>query len=225
MSAHDPTWPRFWSDVPTEDRPALREIIAELLGRGTLIGDEGSGRDLFLLARDHYRSHLEDYFAPLAIELLVHEDLFMLQARPRPEACLLLGTFSKDETLLLLALWRLYDDARSSGLQATTVVTVDQLWSALRVYFDKLDPPQPSQLESMLARLRRHRLIRTTRPEGMSQLGEMEIEILPSLVHVIPFDDLADWQARAEWYRQRPDDAEPAVESQALLNSTESSAS
>jgi hypothetical protein len=208
--------------VPEEDRAPLREILAELLGRGVLVGDEGSGRDLYLLARDHYRSHLEDYLAPLALELIVHEDSFLLQARPRPEACLLLGTFTKDETLLLLALWRLYDDERSSSLQQTAVVTVDRLWAALRVYFDKLDPPQPSQLESMLARMRRHRLIRTTKPEGMSQLGEMEIEILPSLAHAIPFEDLADWQARAELYKPRAGGDEPDSPGDVLAPSTAS---
>ena len=50
MSANpssDPLWPRFWSDVPESDRAPLREVLAELLGRGVLLGDEGSGRDLF----------------------------------------------------------------------------------------------------------------------------------------------------------------------------------
>ena len=59
----DPLWPRFWSDVPESDRAPMREVLAELLGRGVLLGDEGGGRDLFLLARDHYRTHLEDYLA------------------------------------------------------------------------------------------------------------------------------------------------------------------
>ena len=69
VSTSDPLWPRsFWSDVPDSDRAALREVLAELLGRGVLLGDEGSGRELYLLARDHYRSHVEDYLAPLALE-------------------------------------------------------------------------------------------------------------------------------------------------------------
>ena len=56
-STSDPLWPRsFWSDVPDADRAALREVLAELLGRGVLLGDEGSGRELYMLARDHYRT-------------------------------------------------------------------------------------------------------------------------------------------------------------------------
>lgn len=210
-STSDPLWPRFfWSDVPDADRAALREVLAELLGRGVLLGDEGSGRELYLLARDHYRSHIEDYLAPLALELIVDEDHSLLQARPRTESCLLLGRFDKDETLVLLALWRLYDDEISAGSQEAVIVTVDQLWAALKVYFDKVATPEKSQIESCLVRLRRHRLVRTLKPEGMTQAGEMQIEILPSLARVIPFDDIAAWQARAETF-QPPKDGTAAI--------------
>ncbi|MFZ2278725.1 MAG: DUF4194 domain-containing protein [Prosthecobacter sp.] len=211
-STSDPLWPRsFWSDVPDADRAALREVLAELLGRGVLLGDEGSGRELYMLARDHYRTHVEDYLAPLALELIVDDENSMLQARPRTESCLLLGRFDKDETLVLLALWRLYDDEISSGSQEAVIVTVDQLWAALKVYFDKVATPEKSQIESCLVRLRRHRLVRTLKPEGMTQAGEMQIEILPSLSRVIPFDDIAAWQARAETF-QPPKDGSAAEE-------------
>ena len=128
-TSSDPLWPRsFWSEVPDADRAGLREVLAELLGRGVLLGDEGGGRDLYLLARDHYRAHVEDYLAPLALELIVDEERSLLQARPRTESCLLLGRFDKDETLVLLTLWRLYDDEISTGSQEAVIVTVDQLW-------------------------------------------------------------------------------------------------
>ena len=205
-STSDPLWPRsFWSDVPDADRAALREVLAELLGRGVLLGDEGSGRELYMLARDHYRIHVEDYLAPLALELIVDDENSLLQARPRTESCLLLGRFDKDETLVLLALWRLYDDEISTGSQEAVIVTVDQLWAALKVYFDKVATPEKSQIESCLVRLRRHRLVRTLKPEGMTQAGEMQIEILPSLSRVIPFDDIAAWQARVETFQPPKD--------------------
>ena len=209
LATSDPLWPRsFWSEVPDSDRAALREVLAELLGRGVLLGDEGSGRELYLLARDHYRLHVEDYLAPLALELIVDEDHSLLQARPRTESCLLLGRFDKDETLVLLALWRLYDDEISTGSQEAVIVTVDQLWAALKVYFDKISTPEKSQIESCLARIRRHRLVRTLKPEGMTQAGEMQIEILPSLARVIPFDDLAAWQQRVDLHLPPKDSAE-----------------
>ena len=205
----DPLWPRsFWSDVPDSDRAALREVLAELLGRGVLLGDEGSGRELYLLARDHYRGHVEDYLAPLALELIVDEENSLLQARPRTESCLLLGRFDKDETLVLLALWRLYDDEVSTGSQEAVVVTMDQLWAALKVYFDKVATPEKTQIENCLVPLRRHRLIRTLKPEGMTQAGELQIEILPSLARVIPFDDIAAWQARTDAYQPVKGDEE-----------------
>jgi hypothetical protein len=205
-STSDPLWPRsFWSDVPDADRAALREVLAELLGRGVLLGDEGSGRELYMVARDHYRTHVEDYLAPLALELIVDDENSLLQARPRTESCLLLGRFDKDETLVLLALWRLYDDEISTGSQEAVIVTVDQLWAALKVYFDKVATPEKSQIESCLVRLRRHRLVRTLKPEGMTQAGEMQIEILPSLSRVIPFDDIAAWQSRVETFQPPKD--------------------
>jgi hypothetical protein len=207
----DPLWPRFWSDVPESDRAPMREVLAELLGRGVLLGDEGGGRDLFLLARDHYRTHLEDYLAPLALELIVDDEHSILQARPRTESCLLLGRFDKDETLVLLALWRLYDDERGNGLQEAVVITVDGLWAALKVYFDKIEPPEKSHIETLLARFRRHRLIRTAKPEGMTQLGEMQIEILPSLSRAIPFESIEAWQLRVDTYQpQRSSEEAPA---------------
>ena len=206
----DPLWPRFWSDVPESDRAPMREVLAELLGRGVLLGDEGGGRDLFLLARDHYRTHLEDYLAPLALELIVDDEHSILQARPHTESCLLLGRFDKDETLVLLALWRLYDDERGNGLQEAVVITVDGLWAALKVYFDKIEPPEKSHIETLLARFRRHRLIRTAKPEGMTQLGEMQIEILPSLARAIPFESIEAWQSRVDTYQpQRSSEEAP----------------
>lgn len=193
-----PLWPSFWSEVPTEDRAAIRDVLAELLGRGVILGGEGSGREWFLLIRDHYQSHVADYLAPLGLELVVDDEALLLQARPRTEACQLLATFSRDETLVLLALWRIWDDAQASQAAAAVVVSADELWGQLRLFFDRVEPPEKTQMESILAKLRRHRLLRTHRPEGATQPGELQIEILPSLSRVIPFDDLEAWLQRAE---------------------------
>ncbi|MCX6868198.1 MAG: DUF4194 domain-containing protein [Verrucomicrobia bacterium] len=196
-----PHWPRFWPDVPDEDRSALREILAELLGRGTLLGGTGSGREYFLLARDHYREHLADYLAPLGLELIIDDDFSLLQARPRPEACHLLSQFTKDETLFLLVLWRVWDDHRSNLATSAVILTVDELWTRFRNTFDKIEPPEKTHLDSLLGRLKRLRLIRTHKPEGALQLGETLIEVLPSLPRVIPFDSLESCLARAAIYQ------------------------
>lgn len=216
-SPRDPHWPRFWADVPEEDRAPIRDILAELLGRGTLLGQDGAGRDLFVLARDHYRDHLADYLSPLGLELVVDDDYSLLQARPRLESCQLLGQFTKDETLLILVLWRAWDDVRNSQATATVIITVDELWTRFRSTFDKIEPPEKTHLDVLLARLKRHRLIRTNKPEGSTQLGEMLIEILPSLPRAIPFDNIEEWLARAGMYQQtaQPLALEPEVTEQA----------
>lgn len=201
MSQSDPHWPGFWPEVPETDRAPIREILAELLGRGTLLGTEGSGRDLFFLARDHYQSHLTDYLAPLGLELVVDDDFCLLQARPRPETCMLLGQFSKDETLLLLVLWRAWDDHRSSQLAQSVVITVDDLWQRFRATFESIEPPGETHLEQVMARLKRHRLIRTNKPDPGAAFGDTLVEILPSLPRVIPFDAIEDWLARTALYQ------------------------
>lgn len=202
-------WPSFWPDVPEEDRAGIREILAELLGRGTLLGESGSGRDLFLLARDHHEKHLSDYLAPLGLELIIDDDFSLLQARPMPETCHLLSQFSKDETLLLLVMWRVWDDHRTNEISSAVVLTVDDLWTRFRNTFDKIEPPEKTHLDSLLARLKRHRLIRTHKPDGAENLGETLIEILPSLPRVIPFDSLEACLNRAALYEPAKPTEEP----------------
>lgn len=207
----DPLWPSFWADVPLEERAPLRDILAELLGRGVLLGDTGSGRELFLLARDHHRFRLEDYLAPLGLEFIVDDEALLLQARPRTEACQLLGAFTKDETLILLTLWRVWDEAQTSGANAAVLLSLDDLWEKLRVYFDRIEPPEKSQIEAALTRLKRHRLVRTQKPEQMTHPGEILIEVLPSLARTIPFDSIEQWQERVDTASPPPAASEPSL--------------
>jgi hypothetical protein len=81
------------------------------------------------------------------------------------------------------------------------ILTVDELWTRFRNTFDKIDPPEKTHLDSLLGRMKRHRLIRTHKPEGALQLGETLIEVLPSLPRVIPFDSLESCLARAALYQ------------------------
>ena len=194
----DPLWPSFWSDVPVNERASMRDILAELLGRGVLLGDSGSGRELFLLARDHHAFRISDYLAPLGLELIIDDEAMLLQARPRTEACQLLGTFTKDETLVLLTLWRVWDEAQTASSSAAVLIKIDDLWERLRVFFDRIEPPERSQIENALTKLKRHRLVRTQRADSNTQLGDTLVEVLPSLSRVIPFDSLEQWQERVD---------------------------
>lgn len=193
----DPLWPSFWHDVPEGDRAPVRDILAELLGHGVLLGDSGSGRELFQVGVEH-RFKLEDYLAPLGLELLVDDETPLLQARPRTESCQLLGSFNKNETLVLLSLWRVWDEGQTSGLNASVTLTLDDLYEKLRLHFESIERPERTQLEDVLSKLKRFRLIRTRRPDADEGVGATLIEVLPSLAKVIPFDSIEQWQERVE---------------------------
>jgi hypothetical protein len=193
-------WPSFWADVPDRDRPPLRDVLADLLRYGVITGDEGSGRDAYLLVRDQYAAHVRDYLAPLGLELVIDHEPPLIQARPVPEECQLLASFTKDETLLVLTLWRIYDEARCGQTTQAVIVTANEVWSKWRVFFEHIEPPGITALEELLTRLRRKRLIRLLRSDDIARPGDAQIEILPSLARTIPFEDIEAWLTRARLY-------------------------
>ncbi len=193
-------WPSFWSDVPERDRTPLRDVLADLLRFGVVLGDEGSGRDSYLFVRDQYPDHVRDYLAPLGLELIIDHEPPLLQARPVPEECQLLATFTKDETLLVLALWRIYDESRAEQAAEAVIVSANDLWVRWHVFFEHIEPPGITALEELLSRLRRKKLIRFQRSDDSSRPGEAMIEILPSLARCIPFDSIDAWLDRARLY-------------------------
>jgi hypothetical protein len=192
-------WPSFWNHVREDDRSALREVLAELLSTGVLFGDEGRARELYMTARD-YQRELAEYLAPLNLDLLADPDKPILQARPLPGECGLTAKFTKDETLLVLTLWRMYYDARLEGPVETVVVTANSVFAKLKLYFEHIEPPKDSHLERLLARLRSRRLIRFRAHEDSQRFGESLVEILPTLQRVIPFESAEAWQQQADLY-------------------------
>lgn len=200
-----PNWPAFWSHIPESDRPAITDALGDLLGTGVLFGDAGRDLQLYQVARQ-YQHELEEYLAPLGIELVPDPERPILQARPVPGECPLTARFGKDETLLVLTLWRIYDDHRMSQTSDTVLLTANDLDARLRLYFKDITPPTPSHLDRMLARLRRKRLIRYQ--ADAERLGESRIEILPTLARAIPFDNAAEWQQQADLYRTPSDSSE-----------------
>jgi Domain of unknown function (DUF4194) len=194
-------WPEFWNHIPDADRQPLRESVVDLLKTGAILGDEGAGRELFLLARDQYFSELSAWFAVLNIELVFDAERPILQARPAPGECELVATFSKEETLIVLSLWRIWDEAMTEKPTAVVVLTTNDLWLKLQLFFDKIEPPTWSSLERILAKLRRKRLIHYQRSEDANRMGDGLVEILPTLPRAIPFQDLEAWEAQAALYR------------------------
>lgn len=198
------SWPSFWNHIPETDRPLLRDCVAELLKSGSIIGDQGAMRELYLLARDQYLRELTEYFSVLNIEIVADTEHPIIQARPIPGECALVSTFTKDETLLVLSLWRIYDEARSERPASAVVITANELWQKLRVFFDKIEPPTETHLDKMLGKLRRKRLIRYQRHEDTTRFGDSLIEILPTLIRAIPFENLDTWKAQADLYTATP---------------------
>jgi hypothetical protein len=173
-------WPEFWNHIPDADRQSFRECIADLLKTGAILGDEGAGRELFLLARDQYFSEMSAWFAVLNIELVIDSDRLILQARPVPGECELVANFTKEETLVVLSLWRIWDEVMTEKPTAGVVLTANELWLKLRLFFDRIEPPTESNLDRILAKLRRKRFIRYQRHEDSALFGESLIEILPT---------------------------------------------
>jgi hypothetical protein len=186
-------WPSFWQHIPENDRSALRDALAELLSTGVLLGDEGRAREIFLTAREHQRD-LAEYLAPLNLDLISDPDRSILQARPVPGECGITARFTKDETLLLLTLWRLYHETRLERAVDTVVVSANQVFQALKLTFEHIQPPTESHLERMLARCRSRRLIRFQRHEDPQRFGESSIEILPTLPRILPFESVEAWE-------------------------------
>jgi hypothetical protein len=205
-------WPSFWSHIPETDRAVIREILTELLSTGVLLGDDGRARQLYLVARE-YQRELTEYLAPLSLDLLADPDRPLFQARPIPGECGLTGRFSKDETLLVLTLWRMYDEVRMERTTNTVIVTANEVFARLRLYFEKIEPPTETHFDRMISMLRSKRLIRIQRHEDPSRFGESVIEILPTLQRVIPFESLDAWEQQAALQRgpveDKPQEPQP----------------
>lgn len=209
-----PLWPSFWAQIPDDDRPALREILTELLATGVLFGESGRERELFLTARK-YEPQLTEYLAPLNLNLFPDPDRPLLQARPIPGECGLTVRFTKDETLVVLTLWRLYDDARMERPAETVIVSANDRYARLKLYFEHIEPLANTHLERILSKVRSKRLIRFQKDE--EHFGESRIEILPTLARVIPFERAEEWAQAARLFQQEAsaENSDAASESEA----------
>jgi len=194
-------WPSFWEHIPEDDRPALSEILTELLATGVLLGRDGRGRTLYLTARD-YEKEIAEYLAPLHLDLRTDPEAQLLQARPVPGDCGLTARFNKAETLVLLTLWRIYDDVRMTQVTELVSTTAQTLFEKLKLFFENIEPPTESQLDRILRRFRRLRLIGLPPASETGRFGDWPIEILPTLARVIPFENAEAWEQQASLYRE-----------------------
>ena len=194
-------WPSFWAHIREQDRGALREILTELLATGVLFGDDGRARQLYLVARE-YQRELTEYLAPLSLDLMADPDRPLMQARPVLGDCGLTGRFSKDETLLVLTLWRIYDEVQMQKATDTVIVTANDVFARLRLCFEHIEPPTETHFERMMATLRARRLIRFQRHDDPQRYGDSSVEILPTLPRVIPFESAQAWEQQVALYHE-----------------------
>jgi hypothetical protein len=61
----------------------------------------------------------------------------------------------------------------------------------------------------MLNKLRRRQLVRIRWHEDMERFGDSDIEILPTLPRVIPFENVAAWEQQSAPYKNSAENAEP----------------
>jgi hypothetical protein len=212
----NPSWPKFWAHVPDADRATLSEIITELLATGVLFGDAGREREMFLTARN-YVGEIEDYLAVINMQLWPDPDRRILQARPMPGECGLTARFTKDETLVVLTLWRMYDDKRMEGPAESVIVSANDLDRRLKLYFENVEPPTEAHLERILSKLRGRRFIRFSKNE---RFGESQLEILPTLARAIPFENAMEWEQNVSLFnesRAANGESEPAGGSETEL--------
>lgn len=193
-------WPSYWEHIPEADRAVLSEVLTELLAIGVLLGTEGRGRTQYLTARD-YRREIAEYLAPLHLDLIEDPENSLLQARPVPGECGLTARFSKAESLLLLVLWRIYDDIRQHRVTPAVLTSAGGVFEKWRLYFEHIEPPSDRQLERILFRFRRLRLIRLQSRSEVENFSDLAVEILPTLARVIPFENEAAWVQQAEVYK------------------------
>jgi len=202
-------WPTFatWNRIREDERSALSTVLTELLVHGALLGGAGRDHELYLLARE-YQQEIGEYLAPLNLELVADPDRPIFQLRPVPGDCGLIARFNKAETLLVLTLWRIYHDARMEHTEETVVVTANEIWNRLKLYFQQVDLPTATQLRDMLVKLRNRRLVSLQWHEDADLFGESQVEILPTLARAIPFENAGAWQQQADLYQQPETESE-----------------
>ncbi len=211
-------WPTFstWQRITEPDRAAVSDILAELLAHGALIGETGRDREIYLLARE-YEREIAEYLAPLQLEVMPDPDRPLLQLRPVPGDCALMARFNKAETLLVLTLWRMHHDHRMESVAPAVIVTANAIWKTLGLFFENVTPPTEAQLREMLGKLRNRRLVRTQWNEDAARFGESQVEILPTLARVIPFESPEAWQEQASVYQAPAEAATGAAPAPALV--------
>jgi hypothetical protein len=204
-----------------EARALIRQVLAQHPNVQLDEDEGGQFRDLNQRASQFFNKLIEvHWLEPRRVSLDEHLELLpdpdrpIFQVRPVPGDCALMARFNKAETLLILTLWRMYHDQRMENVVAIVVVSANDIWDKLRLYFESIVPPTEAQLRDMLGRLRNRRLVRIQWSENTARFGESQVEILPTLPRVIPFENPEAWQQQANLYQAPADEPAEAKRSE-----------
>lgn len=179
------------------DRERLGEALRRLLTNGSILGLEPAQTDLY-----HWCYQNRDWVNELAglLDLKLHWEHQDRTVQAVPQTGAFLLHLKLDATLVLLTLWYEFDTAvRDRGETPPIRLTTQQLNDSLVAKFEPLRKHLPSQtrLREILSLAQRKNLVRFTLDVAPER---SQIEILPTLKRVIPFQGIDDWNKNAERY-------------------------
>jgi hypothetical protein len=183
--------------LSVHDRERLGEALRRLLANGSILGLELSQTDLYHWAYQN-RDHVDELATLLDLKLHWEHQDRMVQAVPQTSQFLL--RLKLDATLVLLTLWYEFDTAvRDRGETPPVRINAEQLNDSLASKFEPLRKhlPSPTRLREILSQAQRKNLVRFTPDVALER---SEIEILPTLKRVIPFQNIEEWNKNAERY-------------------------
>lgn len=191
---------------PTELR-ALKDALAELLDRGSILGFEPRTRDQYQRASGPWYDQLRGTLALLDMELVNDDERLILQARPL-DSCALHLRFDQTESLWVLALWKVYDEHRQAGKAGAVILSLDEFFAKLKSYLPNLlqNPPKAGTYNRILSAFQRRNLVRYSWNE--TSPGQSELQVLPTVLYVMPFAGLDAWATQMEKFGN-PDTSNP----------------
>lgn len=179
------------------DRERLGEALRRFMAHGSILGLEPAQSDLYHWSHQN-RSLLEEMAGLLDLKLHWDHADRIVQAVPQSSVFLL--RLKLDATLVLLTLWYEFDTAiRDRGETPPVRLTAQQLNDSLATKFEPLRKfqPSPTRLREILSLAQRKHLLHFTPGETPER---SQIEILPTLKRVIPFQDIEEWNRHADRY-------------------------
>lgn len=183
--------------LSTNDRERLGEGLRRLLAHGSILGLESAQTDLYHWCYQN-RAWVDELAGLLDLKLHWEHQDRTVQAVPQSAAFLL--HLKLDATLVLLTLWYEFDTAvRDRGETPPVRLTAQQLNDSLAAKFEPLRKhlPSPTRLREILSLARRKNLVHVTFDVTLER---SQIEILPTLKRVIPFQNLEEWNKNADRY-------------------------